>query len=666
MQVKKINSLNNNSGNNVNFNGERIPTRPIRKVSEETFKKVSAAITATGIASLMMDSKCNDYAKSIALNVERAKLSQEAEVALKEAFEISPPLADMLLATKDKYSSIRELSANSIYAAIDAYITDYDLTEKLIAEKDEDGTFKYNLYDIAKIVEINHIEPKLLELSLKQPTFVYNLLTKVDDNGVPSYSIDDIMSYSEAYNINPQLTNRLSRHLGNEGTSRFEGKNVLFIVKNNDEFMQYLVNKSNKGRVKNNPHFLFAKDEIEQIYRICDNDKKRNYAKNLIEKQFQIGWTEELSYLDNSYITFFLKSSPSEIAEFINRNFYNKNLITDILELRNGRISKKELEKMMSLKKSNTDKPALTYKDLAILTKNPDLAISIDCDRKGFSPKETQKVIELSRNSLDLAETLLRETHKVYRKESSSINLISDNFEYEKDDILTLLELAQTNPDVITKLVDMAEYETVSVKNNSTSKTVTSMIVEAANLYECCNKKRDELLNSRYNFRQSLSEFIENLKKNQLFTKNEIELIKLYREKNPELVTKILDEPQTVRINQKGRLSKKHFNLVPEQALNILKYGSDNPKLTIELIERAGNTIYEYRDSTKNLANDFTNDIFSCLCYAKDINPKVIEKILDKESENEDGVMEKVYNLKATLEIFKILFKFPELAKDIV
>ena len=82
MCIMKIQALENRQRNyhyndNLSFKAKVLPKRwAIKEVSEETMKKVSSAIAATGIASLMLGQSNDDYIDSITIPIDRLNLNE--------------------------------------------------------------------------------------------------------------------------------------------------------------------------------------------------------------------------------------------------------------------------------------------------------------------------------------------------------------------------------------------------------------------------------------------------------------------------------------------------------------------------------------------------------------------------------------------------------------
>ena len=211
----KIMQINNNypTQYNANFESRKVllPKKwALREVSEDTLKKVSAAITSTGIASMLLGQSHDDYIESIATPIDRLDFSNEDMKVLEEGYEISPILMDTLLSAKDSYNGIRDFHKEQIEQLLPAYDINPDLTGELLIEKKDDGNFKYRIQDVINIVNANELAPELLEPAKKHPTFVNSLI-----NATMTNLVTDLMTSFNTQNCMTLIKNLRPTYLSN-------------------------------------------------------------------------------------------------------------------------------------------------------------------------------------------------------------------------------------------------------------------------------------------------------------------------------------------------------------------------------------------------------------------------------------------------------------------
>ena len=127
----------------------------------------------------------DDYIKSLAQSLVKSYWSDDAIEAFAMNFHRAPAFADMMITFRNK-SGIGRRFANrqNVVELFNIHEINPELTESLYQESNENGNFKYSIYDIAKIVEINELAPELLEMAKENP---HNPV--IDDiEGLPKFS----------------------------------------------------------------------------------------------------------------------------------------------------------------------------------------------------------------------------------------------------------------------------------------------------------------------------------------------------------------------------------------------------------------------------------------------------------------------------------------------
>lgn len=112
----------------------------------------------------------DDYIKSLAQSLMKSRWSDDAIEAFAMNFHRAPAFADMMITFKNKAGySRRFANSKNVTEMFNIHEINPELTESLYQESDGNGNFRYSIYDIAKIVEINELAPELLEMAKENP-----------------------------------------------------------------------------------------------------------------------------------------------------------------------------------------------------------------------------------------------------------------------------------------------------------------------------------------------------------------------------------------------------------------------------------------------------------------------------------------------------------------
>lgn len=496
MCIMKIQSVENHQQNyqyksNLNFKSTVLPKKwALKEVSEQTIKKVSAAISATGIASLMLGQSNDDYVTSIATPIDRLNYSNEDMQALQEGYEYYPILMDTLLSTKDKNNAIRDIHKEEIENLTEIYDRNPDLTEELLTQKTEDGLFRYATQDVIYIAKANELSPELLEVSKKHPGFVNALINTVDASEKPAYGINDIMYFAEIYNADKTFAKRASGHRNEKGYPRFYGEEANYIHKNKkNKFIKYLFELKNPD---NKNYFKFDGREILMLSQNCKTKESQALAQTLIETLFKTNYGGPLENLSVEEIIDAVNNSS---FEFVSKyaNLMEKSKILQILKIKKDIDNSHELYELKFIE----DNYGRNY-----FNKFDHLEDFITEDFKGIILKPRDKehyrydaiqIAHFADNEPELAE-------KIFNKKYLLTFPIIKGYEPVETFLpnsvtMNLLGKAQNHPELVSKLLDYIDNITIMEPNiDKCAERINFLINESIYFARCIpEQKRDNL-----------------------------------------------------------------------------------------------------------------------------------------------------------------------------
>lgn len=448
MKISNVSVLDSKKNNSVSFEGIRLPKKwAIKQVSDETLKKVSAAIAASGVASLMLGESNEDYINSIAVPVDRANLTPKAMSALKEGYQSYPVLMDMLVSETSRCNEIRPLTEIMIQRAIEAYEINPDMTEEMLVEKDEKGNFKYRISDILNIVKANDINPGLLEFSKKYPAFVNSILNQTNNNGQPLYGLKDVEAFCKAYEINSELTEKMINlhHVG--GNARFTGSEALFIVKKQkDKFVNYLLQQQNHGSLRLESIHRFNGAQIVQLTKHCKTQEDKELLKKLVKIQDP---KYNSKYLSGKDITNAVILDSVALAKTMTHTS-QKYKLTKFLELKNEPLALRQILELAKLK-NEFNRKVFTEKELSNFAQSEAIKTVIGHTNRGLDLKDIITIEQFAFNNNELAKLIFEKTYHVKTVKESAWGNITDikSFKLNNDIAMKLLPIAEKTPDIV-------------------------------------------------------------------------------------------------------------------------------------------------------------------------------------------------------------------------
>lgn len=449
MKIQKINDLNNS---NASFQKRaKIPaniSKYTTKISDKTYKAVSSAIAATGIAGLAINSLGKDYVQSISVSIENLDLPDETMQLVSEGYIIAPALMDTLLASSGASNNTRTISKENVEILLDSYGIDPKLTETLLEEKDEKGNFKYVIPQIRNLVRINSEYPELLDIAKENTPLVRRMLDARDDYGHPSYGIPDIEHFDQLYKQDPKYSFMVIQQRIGGGKPRFSGETASRLYEGYDSFMNYLINAKNKSGEYSleKGAFRLSIDEISQIHNLCVTDEEKDFAKTLIENKFKhisSDFRSREKYLEIETIVDMLALNTYEILEkYINT--IDKQELIKILNLKNEEISEKDLIKIIQLIKDRPQRDyALNIHDLEKISPNNYVSALIKYPECNFYEVERKEIKDYIKKYPDLTMSILDFLHETNGEE---------DFGFSKEDAFKILEVGKRNPEVMSEI----------------------------------------------------------------------------------------------------------------------------------------------------------------------------------------------------------------------
>lgn len=457
MKVLNIGVSNYTENNKpISFESTRLPKKwAIRQVSDETLKKVSAAIAASGVASLMLGESNEDYVNSIAVPIDRANLTPEAMSALKEGYQSYPVLMDMLVSETSRINEIRPLSENLIYKSIEAYEINADMTEQMLVEKDEKGNFKYRISDILNIVKANDINPGLLEISKKYPAFVMSVLNHKNEKGQPLYGLEDIKAFCEAREIDNDLTQKLlSQHYTN-GNARFSGPEALFVVKNKkNKFLNYLLNQQNHGSVRFESVHRFDGSQIMELMKLCKTKENKELLKHLVNASIP---DQNIVSLSADDIVNAIKYDSVALAKTMTHSS-QKHKLTKILELKNEPLALRQILELAKLKNEFRQK-VFTERELSNITQFNAIKTALKLADRNFDIKEMMEIEQFAFDNAELTDLIFEKTYHVKTVKESAWGTRTDkrSFKLNNDIAMKLLPNAEKTPDIVKTVLSFVD-----------------------------------------------------------------------------------------------------------------------------------------------------------------------------------------------------------------
>ena len=483
MKIYSVSVLDSrNRVDKTNFTGARLPAKwAIRKVPEQTLKNVSAALSATGMADLMMEQSNKDYVDAIAVSIDRLNLNDEDMQAVKMGYDIYPVLMDTLLSTTDKRNELRDINKKSIEKITQSYDINPDLTEELLIAKDKKGAFVYTISEISHIVNANEINPELLEFSKRHPVFVNSLLNRTNEEGQPCFGVEDVRNYCKAREIDKKLTEKILNQRVKNGNARFDGATALVVVKNkDDEFMQYLLEAQNHGSMRLDSVFRLTGDELYSIYSMCKTDEQKKLAKDLLEVSFKNYEYQE--YLKPDDVKMILRSPMDEIVKRFS-NYRDKEKLNKIIELVNRVPNAEEFSKILKLR--NEYKQAIFSSDEVeklVPDKGTVLAAQIIADRN-LSSFDKHKVIYHSIMQPELLEKVMKSEYSVYDR--NTFFQKQETFKFEFLDAIAILDKAEKQPELAEQLLKFIYRTNIKLSDMfEISGKISSLIVDCLEMAE--------------------------------------------------------------------------------------------------------------------------------------------------------------------------------------
>lgn len=490
MKIISIGVLDNNQ-KTFSFEGARVPQKwAIKQVSDETLKKVSNAITATGIAGVMLGISNKDYIEAISVPIDRSNLSPESMSALEEGYNYYPVLMDTLLSETTSYDSIRDIDEKSIKKFIEAYELDSDLTEKLIRQKDENNNFKFGTNDILYIVKANSINPDLLEIAKLNPTFVNRLLNIANENGQPSYGVNDIKYFYEARQINDSLTEKLLNQHYINGDPRFNGEDALFVVKNSkNSFLNYLLELQNIGSARTKSVHRFDGTQIVEIMDSCKTKEDERFIKELINLSSE---THKRHIFSDKEILKIIKSDSVEIAKYFSRSL-DKNKLNKVLKMKSEILPYEQLLELSKIK-NEKNQPVFSDSELEALAPTKATIIALRARNRNLSLNTMSQIENFALDYPELTDMIFNKTYSTKLVKSY---LIKNNtrpyfFKFDNHIALKLFETAKTSPEIVHKILKYVD-STSFLEGYPVETQVSRLLFESImNALQISEKKREK------------------------------------------------------------------------------------------------------------------------------------------------------------------------------
>ena len=166
---------------------------------------------------------------------------------------------------------------------MDAYQINPALVEKLVAEKDDKGNFRYSADEINILTSIHKDMPELYEIAKATPARVLKLSQQRSSTGEIIYSTDDIKNILEIEANGTEYAKYLIKMKDfSSKDSRFTPKQIKFLMKKHQDFpevIESLVEEKHRDK-----SFRYSAKEIIETTKLI-NDKNVDAVKTLINKK---------------------------------------------------------------------------------------------------------------------------------------------------------------------------------------------------------------------------------------------------------------------------------------------------------------------------------------------------------------------------------------------
>lgn len=359
------NYLNNNQlRQNTNFQAKGVHN-PQKRLTDKTIQIISSAIASAGIAGIALQQHTEDYAKVFDKEITKSGLKDISADTIAEVMEVAPILIDIILTDKNKDGKTRSLTDETLKSLVDTYYENPELTEKLLLEKNEDGSYKYTTPQINNLINIYNESPELYDLMIENPS-IKSLIDLKNPNNSPRYGANDIKAIMKAKALNPDFTEKLMKQKDEEGYARFSGEQISYVVENikkNNGFISELLD------AKLYENYRFTVDEAIELNEIAKDKRMKKLITTLMEP-IKTKTLYQAEQLNNNLILKYAKNPDIEFSELI-KDFhsYDKELALLVYIIINGRLDSKDVNEILSVRDKRNDHIYRPY----LLTKFPEL-----------------------------------------------------------------------------------------------------------------------------------------------------------------------------------------------------------------------------------------------------------------------------------------------------
>ncbi len=348
------NYSNNQIRQNTNFQAKGIHN-PQKLLTDKTMQVISSAIAAAGIAGIALQQHTEEYANAFDKEISKSRLKDISADTIAEVLEAAPILLDIILADKNINGQTRCLNDESLKSLVETYYTNPELTESLLLEKNEDGSYKYTSPQINNLVSLNNESSELYDLAVQNPS-VKNLIDLKNPDNSPRYGVKDIKAIMKAKDLNPDFTEKLIKQKDANGFTRFNGEQIEYIIGNvngNNDFISKLLDAQLYDQPRFKPEEIIELNELAKDKRALKLiTKLMKPIKIDISHQYSDNDNKEHSYkyqLDNNLLLKYAKNPNIEFSELIKDFKYDKEVPLHIYNIINGKLNAKDVTEILSV-----------------------------------------------------------------------------------------------------------------------------------------------------------------------------------------------------------------------------------------------------------------------------------------------------------------------------
>ena len=269
-----------------------------------------------------------DYIKIVAQNLHKLSWPDETMKEFTKKFPENPALGYLLISVRNNKGESRKYinSPYTIDEIFEAHKINAELTKNLIEEQDENGNFKYSIYDIHKIVKMNDFSDELLEPAKINPSLAYNLFRETNTASSRRFSPEEIKELFNWSQKMPKFTKSLIDSYNGYRMKyvrgyRFTGKQIAYILDQYTKNPERVLSLVNEYNFKSHRDYMYRYngDTIEEILKAYEsgNKQKIRLAESLMKDDSKVDYrynipeiVVKLKELDNGD-----KITPHKIKE---------------------------------------------------------------------------------------------------------------------------------------------------------------------------------------------------------------------------------------------------------------------------------------------------------------------------------------------------------------